>query len=333
MDTTGFFSDFTVAIPTYNGAERLPDVLERLQWQLGTETISWEVLVIDNNSSDNTATVVERYRAKLPRLRYALEPKQGAGFARQRAIQLARSPLIGFLDDDNLPSLIWVNRAYRFAQAHPQAGAIGSRLAGEFEAPPPVGFQRIAAFLALTERGDRALLYDPSKKILPPGAGLVVRRHAWLSVVDASASMGVRIRTRDVAEDLEPVIYMQKAGWQIWYNPAMRLTHKIPRSRLEKEYLVSLMRGIGLSRFRTRMLTFAPWQRPLMVGIYAINDLRKIVQHLIKHRSKVWTDTIPASEMALYVYSLLSPGFFLWEQRPRLRLGVVQEDGDAQTAS
>jgi len=333
MDTTSFFVDFTVAIPTYNGAERIADVLERLQWQLGTEKICWEILVVDNNSSDNTAAVVHQYQAKLPRLRYAFEPRQGAGFARQRAVRLARGALIGFLDDDNLPSLTWINRAYKFAQDHPEAGAIGSRLAGDFETAPPTGFHRVAAFLALTERGDGALVYAPEQKILPPGAGLVVRRQAWLSVVDESAHLGVRIRNRDVAEDLEPVIQMQKAGWQIWYNPAMRLTHKIPRSRLEKAYLVSLMRGIGLSRFRTRMLTFASWQRPFMVWLYALNDLRKIGRHLLKHRSKVWTEAIPASEMALYFYSFVSPLFFLWEHLHHLGTGTHQQERSSQAVA
>lgn len=314
MNTTGFFADFTVAIPTYNGAKRLPDVLERLQWQLGTEKLRWEILVVDNNSTDSTAAIVRQYRAKLPGLRYTFEPQQGAGFARQRAVRLARSPLIGFLDDDNLPCLTWVNRAYKFAQEHPEAGAIGSRLAGDFETAPPGGFQRVAAFLALTERGDQALLYLPQQKILPPGAGLVIRRQAWLAAVPYTAHLGVRIRNRDVAEDLEPVIQMQKAGWQIWYNPAMRLTHKIPRDRLEKEYLVSLMRGIGLSRFRTRMMSFARWQRPFVMWLYMLNDLRRIVQHLCKHGAKVRTEAIPASELSLYFYSLISPLFFLGEK-------------------
>jgi glycosyltransferase involved in cell wall biosynthesis len=311
MNTTSLLADFTVAIPTYNGAKRIPDVLERLKWQLGTEKFCWEILVVDNNSSDHTAAVVRHYQSQIPNLRYTFEGKQGAGFARQRAIRLARSPLIGFLDDDNLPSLTWVNRAYKFAQQHPQAAAIGSRLAGDFEAAPPQGFQRVAAFLALTDRGDRPLLYTPQQKILPPGAGLVVRRQAWLDTVASTAPLGIRIRNRDVAEDLEPVIEMQKAGWEIWYNPAMRLTHKISRDRLEKEYLVSLMRGIGLSRFRTRMLSFARWQRPLVVWLYIGNDLRKIVQHLLKFGPKAWTETIPASELALYCYSLWSPLFWL----------------------
>lgn len=68
--------DFTVAIPTYNGASRLAAVLERLRSQVIPAELSWEILVVDNNSSDDTATVVKDYieggKINVP-LRYCFE--------------------------------------------------------------------------------------------------------------------------------------------------------------------------------------------------------------------------------------------------------------------
>ncbi|OZH52334.1 glycosyl transferase, partial [Hydrocoleum sp. CS-953] len=112
-------TDFTVVIPTYNGAERLPLVLDKLRSQINTEGLSWEVIVVDNNSKDNTQKVVREYQKNCPQpmiLRYFFEEKQGAGFARKKAVQSANSPLIGFLDDDNIPAQNWVAAAYEFAQ-------------------------------------------------------------------------------------------------------------------------------------------------------------------------------------------------------------------------
>ncbi|MFY7805244.1 MAG: glycosyltransferase, partial [Limnoraphis robusta] len=54
--------DFTIAIPTYNGAKRLPQVLDKLRSQTDVEQISWEVIVVDNNSTDNTAEIVQQYQ-------------------------------------------------------------------------------------------------------------------------------------------------------------------------------------------------------------------------------------------------------------------------------
>ncbi|WP_017300665.1 hormogonium polysaccharide biosynthesis glycosyltransferase HpsE [Nodosilinea nodulosa] len=313
--------DFSVVICTYNGETRLPNVLKCLMAQLGANDLAWEVIVVDNNSDDGTAQVVESFRPQWPQtvpLRYAFELRQGAGYARQRGIQIARSPLVGFLDDDNNPSLVWVAAAHRFGQLHPQAGAYGSRIRGDFEIDPPPNFERIGAMLALTERGDAPLLYNPQKKILPPAAGLVVRRQAWLTSVPETLTLADAIGFRAAGEDLEVVLYMQRYGWEIWYNPAMRMYHKIPGTRFERGYLMRLFRGIGLSRHRTRMLSVARWQRPLIAPVYAINDLKKIVRHLVHYRGKAVADTVTACELTLYAYSLISPLYIwrrLWRQR------------------
>jgi GT2 family glycosyltransferase len=299
-----------VVICTYNGEHRLPDVLKGLLWQMGGQSLAWEVIVVDNNSSDGTAAVVEAFRRQWPRhvpLRYAFEPQQGASFARQHAVPLARSPLIGFLDDDNIPSLLWVSQAYQFGHKHDQAGAYGSRIRGDFQSSPPPHFERIAALLALTERGPQPLLYPPTQKVLPPGAGLVVRRQAWLESVPSTLSLAGKIGAREAGEDLEVVLYLQRQGWEIWYNPAMRLSHKIPSHRLQRDYLIQLCRGIGLSRHRTRMLSFSPWQRPLVTPLYWLNDGRKILRHLLQYRGNAIADTVAACELTLYLYSLVSP--------------------------
>lgn len=127
---------FTVAIPTYNGESRLPEVLDRLRSQLHIEIFSWEIIVVDNNSTDRTAEVVQTYQASWQcpyPLRYYFEAQQGAAFARARAIKEAQGALIGFLDDDNLPAPNWVSAAYSFGQEHPSVGAYGSQIHGIFE--------------------------------------------------------------------------------------------------------------------------------------------------------------------------------------------------------
>ncbi|MGB3292294.1 MAG: hormogonium polysaccharide biosynthesis glycosyltransferase HpsE [Phormidesmis sp.] len=302
--------DFTVVIVTYNGSDRIGAVLDRLRHQIGTADIAWEIIVVDNNSTDSTRAVVQRYQASWPQtmpLRYEFEPQQGAGFARHHGTKAAHSPLVGYLDDDNLPWPNWVSSAYRFGQQNPQVGVYGSRICGKFVTSPPAHFERIAALLALTDRGSKPIPYWPETKILPPGAGLVVRRQAWLDNVPEQRALAEKFGEREAGEDLEVVLHIQRAGWPVWYNPHMMMHHEIPGSRLTRAYLVRLCRGIGLSRYHTRMLSFSPWKRPLMVVPYAINDVRKILRHLLRYRQQVFTDTVTASELMLYFASLLSP--------------------------
>ncbi|OKH33367.1 glycosyl transferase [[Phormidium ambiguum] IAM M-71] len=310
--------DFTVAIPTYNGQHRLPEVLDKLrESQLNTENFSWEILVVDNNSTDNTAKIVESYQKNwLPNspLRYCLEKQQGAGFARQRAIKEAKSELIGFLDDDNLPAQNWIAAAYAFSQEHPKVGAFGSQIHPLYEVEPPENFQKLAPFLAITERGEKPLLYHPSSKLLPPSAGLVVRKQAWLENVPNKLILTGRANGKMLTgEDLEVLSHIQQSNWEIWYNPAMEIYHKIPHWRLEKSYLISLIRGIGLSRHVTRMVGVKAWQKPLLIPAYMVNDLKKIIFHLWKYKNKVNTDLIAACELQLYLSSLISP-FFIYQK-------------------
>ena len=178
--------DFTVAICTYNGEHRLPEVLDGLKEQTSSVGLRWEIIVVDNNSSDRTAQVVQDYQADWPAafpIRYYFEPKQGAAFARHLAVQNARSQLVGFLDDDNLPAANWIAAAHAFGRDHPNVGAYGSQIHGQFETPPPENFHRIESFFAITQRGGDAHRYEPWLKVLPPAAGLVVRRRAWLNNV------------------------------------------------------------------------------------------------------------------------------------------------------
>lgn len=144
-----FMTNFSVAIRTYNRAKYLPELLEKLRSQINTDNISWEIVIVDNNSTDNTANIIQQYQRDWKKnfpINYYFESKQGASFARQRAIKEAKAPLIGFLDDDNIPAPDWVASAYTFGQAYPQAGAYGSRIHGDFEVQPPENFERIAGF-------------------------------------------------------------------------------------------------------------------------------------------------------------------------------------------
>lgn len=315
--------EFTIAIPTYNGESRLPKVLERLRCQTAVEDFNedfnWEILVVDNNSTDGTAKLIQEYQAwdNNIALRYCFEPEQGLAFARQRAIKEANGEFVGFLDDDNLPAPNWVSEAYKFGKKHPSAGAYASQIHGLFEVEPPEHLKQIIFYLAITERGSEPLLYEPRKKGVPPGAGLVVRRNVWNECVPQRLFLTGRVGSSMLAgEDAEALLYIHQAGWEIWYNPAMEIQHIIPSWRLEKNYLISLMRGIGLGRYHLRMLLLETWQRPFAFLLYLPNDFRKVALHFIRYRQVIKSDIVAACEMQRLIATLISP-FYLSQIRIR----------------
>ncbi len=309
--------DFSVVICTYNGASRLPTLLKKLRSQL--PPLSWEILVVDNNSQDDTASVVKHFQKNwtgTAPLRYTFAARQGLAYARRHAIQQTHGELIGFLDDDTLPAPNWVQQAYDFAQTHPETGAYGSDIQGAYTVPPPPGFERIASCLAIIQRGDVPFRYG-STGVLPAGAGMVVRRKAWQQCVPPQPVLaGVCGRSLHAkGEDVETLSYLREGGWPIWHNPQMQLTHQIPASRLTPAYLIHLFQCIGLSRYPLRRLRYRPWQWPIMLGLHGLNDLRKILRHIIRTRQLIPQDVVTACERTLLLHSLLSP---IYGMRSRL---------------
>ncbi len=92
----------------------------------------------------------------------------------------------------------------------------------------------------------------------------------------------------------------------------MHLYHKIPSWRLERNYLVSLVRGVEVNRNYIRMMRLKSWQKPLAFLADLVNDSRKTLSYFIKNYTVLKTDTVVACEMALLLNILVSP-FELWK--------------------
>ena len=310
--------EFTVAIPTYNGAARLPLVLERLRSQLNTESFSWEILVVDNNSTDNTAQLVKDHQTHWPTafpLKYCFEAQQGAAFARQLAVRSAEGQWIAFLDDDNLPAPDWLTAAYAFSKDHPQVGAYGGQIHGDYEIEPPKNFKKIQAFLAIREHGPTPYRFNPEALNLPPAASLMVRKQAWLESVPSRQSLTGKLPGLLVqGDDYEPLLYIHKQGWEIWYAPEIHTYHQIPRQRLERSYLLTLARGCGLATCHLLMVNTKPWQRPVILVRTLLGNIRRIVRQVITYRGQLKTELIPAFELAFFWGGMMSPFFYLRRQ-------------------
>jgi len=307
--------DFTVVIPTYNGASRISDVLEKLRSQTGTENIAWEIIVVDNNSSDQTADQVQNMIASWQEvfpLKYVFEAQQGAAFARQRGLEEAQGELIGFLDDDNWPDENWVVQAHDFARVYPQAGAYGGQIHGVYEVPPPENFKAIEGFLAIRERGPEPNRYQPQVFSVPPGAALVVRRQAWLNSVPLRPSWSGKIPGKAMiqGDDIEPVMYLYKAGWEVWYNPTMQSYHQIPALRLKRDYLLLLIEGSCLPICSLRMLVAQPSQKPKLLAYMILGNTYKALKHWWKYRNHLNSDLIAECELKIYLSRIRS--VFYW---------------------
>ena len=128
--------DVSVVLSTYNRADRLPSALDALLSQ--SAGAAYEVIVVDNNSTDATRTVIEQAAARSDgRLRYVFEPRQGLSHGRNAGIAAARSPIIAFSDDDVRVAPDWIAQLKRTFDAHPEIDYVGGRVLPHWLAPPP----------------------------------------------------------------------------------------------------------------------------------------------------------------------------------------------------
>ena len=131
----------TVIICTWNCAELLDRTLKSLRHLHIPEGVSWELLVVNNNSPDNTDAVLDQHMRHLP-LRRLFEANQGLSNARNRALTEARGDLIIWTDDDVLVDPHWLAEYHAAAQNWPEAGYFGGMIEPIFEAPPPKWLRR-----------------------------------------------------------------------------------------------------------------------------------------------------------------------------------------------
>src|SRR5437763_1393657 len=128
--------DVSVVVPTFNRAARLATLLHDLCDQRAAD-LAYEVLVVDNASTDNTALTVHDCAARDPRVHYVLERSPGASCARNAGIALATAPILAFIDDDVRPRADWVASVYRAFAEEPALDCLGGRVEPHWPVDPP----------------------------------------------------------------------------------------------------------------------------------------------------------------------------------------------------
>lgn len=235
----------TVLICSYNRARLLEETLAALAIARPPDRCEIEIVVVDNSSSDDTPEVVRRAAARGPWLvRYAMERRQGKGYALNRGLTIASGDVIALTDDDVLPSADWLVRIVDQFRAEDFVFVFGKVLP-RWEVPPPPELLTTRARdiwgpLALIDYGDRPARYDaPSfaDKRLPIGANLAVRRDAIERIGGWRTDLGKVDNSLIAGEDHELCVRLYRAGlYAGLYDPEIIVRHFVPASRLTRNY-------------------------------------------------------------------------------------------------
>jgi glycosyltransferase involved in cell wall biosynthesis len=233
-----------LVICTYDNARLLDATLASVEAQKNASALG-EVVVVDNNCTDDTRDVVARHaRGAAVPIRAVAEPEQGLTPARLRGVKSTTAPWVAFVDDDCLLADDWVEQAALFAAAHPECGAFGGQVTLEWEVSPPPFVLKHRYAYAGKQHGDAA-----HRRPWLAGVGMVVRREAlarsgWIDEQFLADRVGRRLVS---GGDMEISLRLA-ASHELWYNPACRLRHVIPAHRMTREYLARMQIGLGASR-------------------------------------------------------------------------------------
>lgn len=232
----------------HNSARLLPETLACLARQEPAE-VPYEVIVIDNASTDGTAEVA---RASWPSdarapLRVVTENELGLTPARLRGIAESRYEILCFVDDDNRVASDWVRIAGEVMSAHPEIAACGGQIEPVVETTEPFWFAEFKTSYAIGEQAPAAGDVTESRGYLW-GAGLCLRKSAWndLAANDFGFSLSDRKgKGLSSGGDAELCYALRLRGWRLWYEPRLRMTHFLPEARLRWEFVRRLNRGYG----------------------------------------------------------------------------------------
>lgn len=242
----------SLIIATYNRAEQLLVTLRSVAAQTAP-VAAWECVVVDNNSTDDTAARFDEFRAAHPALplRRVFEPRQGLSWARNRGIAETAGDVVAIIDDDERIVPEFIAAYLAFFAAHPAVAAAGGRIVAEYPAGRPAWMSRF------TERPiANPIDLGPAPRPFPrgriPGGGnMAVRRTAFERYGAFDPQLG-RCGARLLGgEESDLFARLARAGEQCWYVPDAVMYHIIPASKLTCDYFDRLCRNIGASQ-RTR---------------------------------------------------------------------------------
>jgi glycosyltransferase involved in cell wall biosynthesis len=242
--------NITVVLCTYNRAYSLATTLASIAAMTMSESFEWEVLVVDNNSSDRTRRVCEEFCRRYPdHFRYLFEPQQGLSNARNAGIRNAQGEIIAFTDDDVIVETTWLQSLTAELHDGQWAGAGGRILPqGTFLRPKWLSEEalRMGGVLPLFDLGA-----TPGPLTRPPyGANMAYKKAIFDKYGFFRTDLGRQGETLISSEDAELGFRLLKAGELLRYEPRAVVYHAVSEERLQKRYFQDWWFGLGRSSVR-----------------------------------------------------------------------------------
>ncbi len=231
--------DITVILCTYNRCQNLPTALNSVAASGLPDSVEWEVLVVDNNSRDETREVVADFARRFPgRFRYFFEAQQVKSFALNSGIREAHGTVLAFLDDDVTVEPAWLHKLTANLFTKEWAGS-GGKIILQWPANIP---NWLATDGPYARHGFPGFDQGPMAKELygPPfGCNMAFRKEMFQKHGGFRIDMGPTPTSQIRSEDTEFGRRLIRAGEHLRYEPDAVVYHPVPEDRLNKKYFLN----------------------------------------------------------------------------------------------
>ncbi len=243
----------SVVVCCHNSAAFLPQTLKYICRQKTADGLNWEIVIIDNNSSDDTSGISEKIlkENKCP-VPYGIykQPELGLSFARKTGLDNSKYEYILFCDDDNWLDENYITEGYSIMESDDKIGALGGESEAVTDAAFPEWFEEHKRNYSVGKQSDHQGDISDGSGVLW-GAGMFVRKSALNDLYENGFNSLLTDRKGKQLSsggDIEKCFALRLAGWKIWYDERLKLKHYITGDRLKWSYLRKLSRGFGAQK-------------------------------------------------------------------------------------
>lgn len=245
----------SIAICTWNRCALLRQTLKSLQKLAVPNDVDWEVIVVDNNSTDSTSVIAQQFASELP-IRYVLEENQGLCHARNRALAESHGEYIAFIDDDVIVHTNWLTDYLAAGRRWPDSAYFTGKVMPWFENQPSEAVATVMNELAGVEwlgydlgREERRLLATEG----PRGANMMYRKRLIKDIYFDQA-FGRQKNEVIFGDESDFCSRIHAKGLYGVWVPNAALEHYVPKARTEKKYLRNFFIGLGISMVRKKQV-------------------------------------------------------------------------------
>jgi glycosyltransferase involved in cell wall biosynthesis len=261
----------SIIICSYNRASYISDALTSLYRQTA-ELNEFEVIIVDNNSTDNTKEVYTFWRQSNTNGQFSFisETKQGASFARNTGAAIAKGEWVCFMDDDAVATTDYVKNIIKHIQDQPFIVGFGGRIIPKYiPAEPKWMSYYVSSLVGNFDYAPTACAFENGK--YPLESNMIVKKSVYDQIGGFNENLPGVVGTLRIGGEGKELFYKIIAlGHTIYYDPSICVHHVVEVKKLTSEYMYRVASGIGRGE-KTRTLNISN-------GAY----LMKILEYLLK---------------------------------------------------